>query len=160
MRRITLKKLHRLHEFLIFFFLKKTLKLCSFLDGNFSITLRLFHKYVSLPCIISIMTENLLYRYVSVGTRRFHGLDSLDCSFLIRARISWETLYFNSKQFNLYLQEQINTGKTYGLFHSMELIFWKFCRKRLKNPFSIVLSSSIECECIPWYGTILGILWK
>ena len=49
--------------------------------------------------------------------------------------------------------------KKIDLSHSME-IFWKYCRKRLENPISIVLSSSTVWKCFPWYGNILEILWK
>ena len=33
-----------------------------------------------------------------------------------------------------------------NLFHNMET-FWKYCRKRLENPISIVLSNSIVWKC-------------
>ena len=43
------------------------------------------------------------------------------------------------------------------LFHRME-IFWKYCRKRLENPVSIVLSNYTVWKCFLWYGNILEIL--
>ena len=52
-----------------------------------------------------------------------------------------------------------NSLQKLDLFHSME-IFWKYCRKRLENPISIVLSNSIVRKCFTWYGNIQEILWK
>ena len=42
----------------------------------------------------------------------------------------------------------------WDIFHRMEL-FWKYSRKRLENPVSIVLSNSTVWKCFPWYGNIL-----
>ena len=39
-------------------------------------------------------------------------------------------------------------------------IFWKYCRKRLEYPISIIFSNSILWECFPWNGNIQEILWK
>ena len=41
-------------------------------------------------------------------------------------------------------------------FHYME-IFWKYSRKGLQNPVSIVVSNSIVWKLFPWYGNILEI---
>ena len=49
------------------------------------------------------------------------------------------------------------------LFYGKE-IFWKYCRKRLENPISKVLSNSIVLKCCRWYGNqsrnTLVIFWK
>ena len=65
------------------------------------------------------------------------------------------TKSFNSKQKMVtnYTLEKLH------LFHCME-IFWKYCRKSLENPISIVLSKSIVWKCCPWYEKILEILSK
>ena len=39
-------------------------------------------------------------------------------------------------------------------------IIWKYYRKRLENPISIVLSNSIVWKCIPCYGIILETFWR
>ena len=47
--------------------------------------------------------------------------------------------------------------KTFDLFHSLEIFWTEYCRKRLENSISIVLSNSIVWKCCPCYGNILEI---
>ena len=60
-------------------------------------------------------------------------------------------VYLSKGQVNMNLVLQL-IGKI-GPLHSMD-IFWKYCRKRLKNSISIVWKYFL------WYGNILEILWK
>ena len=39
-------------------------------------------------------------------------------------------------------------------------VLWKYFRKRLENPISIVFPNSIAWECFPWYENILEIFWN
>ena len=59
--------------------------------------------------------------------------------------------------------ERVNTLEKLDLFHSIE-VFFKYCRKRLENPISIVLSNSIVWKrfSVVWkyFRNSLEVSWK